>query len=491
MDHDDLESMRQQHPAWRLLRADSAPFVATVLHRIFVADNARTVPESALIEAIDDELFRLRQIDPQAYPRDASAYVADWADPSRGWLRKFYPRGSDVPAFDLTPATEKALVWLDSLTQRSFVGTESRLLTLFGLLRQLVEGSQDDPAVRLELLHRRRAELDDEIARVERGEVRVLDDTAVRDRFQQFTATARELLSDFREVEENFRRLDRGVRERIATWEGSRGALLDGVLGDHDAIASSDQGISFQAFWDFLMSGDRQDSFAELMDQVMHLPALTSPDPTLRFVVHDWLKAADSVQVTVAHLSQQLRRFLDNRSYLENRRISELLRSIESSALAARDRQPAGSFTELDEAKIDVSVPMSRRLYEPGRDMALAATDIELGDQEFPATQLFDQFTVDPSRLRGAVAQSLSGRTQVSLGEVVAEHPITHGLSEVVTYLAIADDDTAALFDADHHQEVSWHDEVGSLRRAQLPLVVFTTTDNALVDRAADEESRV
>jgi hypothetical protein len=61
----------------------------------------------------------------------------DWAAPEKGWLRKFYRQGSDEPQFDLTPATEKAIAWLGSLTERSFVGTESRLLTLFELLKQM------------------------------------------------------------------------------------------------------------------------------------------------------------------------------------------------------------------------------------------------------------------------------------------------------------------------------------------------------------------
>jgi hypothetical protein len=51
----------------------------------------------------------------------------------------------------------------------------------------------------------------------------LLDDTALKDRFQQFMQIARELLGDFREVEHNFRLLDRKVRERIALWEGSKG----------------------------------------------------------------------------------------------------------------------------------------------------------------------------------------------------------------------------------------------------------------------------
>lgn len=157
-------------------------------------------------------------------------------------MRKFYRQGSDEPYFDLTPPTEKAIAWLGTLTERSFVGTESRLLTLFELLKQINEGSETDPETRVAELEKRRAELDAEIARIGGGDLALLDDTALKDRFQQFTALARDL--------------DRRVRERIA-WEGGKGELLQDIMGERDAIADSDQGRSFRAFWDFLMSSRR------------------------------------------------------------------------------------------------------------------------------------------------------------------------------------------------------------------------------------------
>lgn len=66
--------------------------------RVFVVGNCRTVDEDSLLEAVDDEQFRLRQAEPDAFPRSAKRYVSDWADPSQGWLRTFYRRDSDRPA---------------------------------------------------------------------------------------------------------------------------------------------------------------------------------------------------------------------------------------------------------------------------------------------------------------------------------------------------------------------------------------------------------
>ena len=269
LDFATLDALRTHHPAWRLLRSDHAPLVASFLQRVFVAPNVRVKAAADLAEALEDELYALRlHLGETAFPKSALEYLNDWAALDKGWLRKFYRPGTDEAQFDLTPATEKAIAWLAQLSERQFVGTESRLLTLFDLLKQMSEGSEADPAKRIAELHKKRDDIDAEIARVLSGDVPLLDDTAVKDRFQQFMQGARELLTDFREVEHNFRQLDRRVRERIALWEGSKGALLEDIMGERDAIADSDQGKSFRAFWDFLLSSRRQEELTELLDRV-------------------------------------------------------------------------------------------------------------------------------------------------------------------------------------------------------------------------------
>jgi len=226
--YDEIDHLRGQHPAWKLLRSDNAALVLSFLGRVFVDGNAGDLPATALTAELDEELYALNQrLGGTRFPRSAASYLDDWASPDRGWLRKYYPAGSDEARFDLAPSVEKALLWVRDLPAREFIGTESRLNTVFELLRQMVFGADDDPERRLAELRRRRADIDEEIAAAERGEVALLDAVSQRDRYQQFARTARELLADFREVEENFRRLDRTLREQIAGWAGSKGALLD------------------------------------------------------------------------------------------------------------------------------------------------------------------------------------------------------------------------------------------------------------------------
>jgi hypothetical protein len=225
--YDDIVWLRANSPAWRLLRADSGPLVLSFLHRVFVADNVRSIAAVELASRLDDELYALNERTPKSFPRSAKAYLDDWASPDQGWLRKYYPEGSDEPHFDATPAVEKALQWVRSLHSRDFVGTESRLNTVFDLLRQIVFGTETDPQERIRELRKQRDQIDEQIARIQAGELELMDSSAVLDRYQQFAATARELLADFREVEDNFRKLDRQLREKIAGWQGGKGELLD------------------------------------------------------------------------------------------------------------------------------------------------------------------------------------------------------------------------------------------------------------------------
>ena len=480
LDYATIDLLRQNHPAWRLLRSDHAPLVVSFLQRVFITPNVRLMPQADLVEALEDELFALRERQgAAAFPKPALDYLNDWASPEKGWLRKFYRQGSDEAHFDMTPATEKAIAWLETLTERSFVGTESRLLTLFELLKQMSVGSEIDPQARIAELHKRRSAIDTEIVRVLAGDIPLLDDTALKDRFQQFIQLARELLTDFREVEHNFRGLDRRVRERIALWDGAKGALLEEIMGERDAIVDSDQGRSFRAFWDFLMSSDRQEELSALLDRVLSLPTIAElkPDSRTRRVHYDWLEAGEHTQRTVAQLSQQLRRFLDDHAWLENRRIMDILHGIESKALALREAPPTGTVMEMAESCADIELAMERPLFTPAVKPVIANLALMAGDEDIDPSALFDQVVVDKARLTRHIRHALQDRAQITLRELVTSQPLQQGLAELVAYLQLSSDAFNAVVDEDTPEAIHWQaeddrDETVS-RTARLPRVIF------------------
>lgn len=477
LDYQTIELLRREHPAWRLLVADNAPLIVSFLYQSFIAPNLRSLPEGELVGRLEDYLFHLREErGAQAFPRTAADYLGDWAGDDKGWLRKYYPASSDEAHFDLTPAVVRVTDWLEGLEARQFVGTESRLLAVFDLLEQLVVGTETDPEARIRDLERRRAAIDEEIERVRQGELALMDPARIRERFMQVERTARGLLGDFRQVEQNFRELDREVRERIATWEGGKAELLDRFFGERDQISDSDEGRSFRAFWDFLMSPSRQEALTDMLEHALSLEPVAElePDPRLARIHYDWLEAGETTQRTVARLSEQLRRYLDDQAWLENRRIMDLIRESEQRALAIRDRPPRGDFMAVDEPAPRIELTMERPLYSPPRNPAIHSEAIEEAEQTDIATDaLFEQTFVDRERLRSHIRRALQSREQIALTDLLADHPLEQGLAELVAYLGLAADDEHALIDEDERGTVTWTDAEGIRRQATVPAVIF------------------
>lgn len=476
MDYEQIEHLRERHPAWGLLSSDNVALVLSFLGRMFIEANASNIAAAQLESALDDELFALNQrLGEERFPRRARDYLEYWAAPERGWLRRFYPSGSDEPHYDVTPAVEKAMAWVSDLRDRSFIGTESRLNTIFELLRQLVYGADANPAERLADLERRRNQIDTEIARITAGRVDLADPVTQRDRYQQFAQIARELLGDFRQVEENFRSLDRQLREQIAGWAGSKGELLDDVVANRKGIAESDQGRSFRAFYDLLLSADRQAELSDLLTRLHAIDSLPDRDPRLERVHFDWMQASERTQATVRLLSEQLRRFLDDQVWLENRRVFDLLRSIEAKALRLRDDTHPGIEISIDGVRVPVVLPMERPLYRRTRTVALDGGPIEADVEEIDSSAMFEQLHVDREALLQAVLSHLGPSGQVALDRLVADVPLDEGLAELIGYLSLREPGLDAVFDDDTRTEVEWAgDDAGTVRVADVPKVIFT-----------------
>lgn len=470
MDFQAIEALRERHPAWRLLRKDNASLVLSFLGAHFIDGNAGATSASALAGALDDHLDALNAAsDPPRFPRSATDYLDEWAKPESGWLRRFYPVDSDEVHYDATSDLEKAFSWVSSLQSRTFVGTESRLHTVLNLLRQIVHGTETDQSARLEVLQQQRAVLDEQIRQVEAGNVDILTETAVRDRYQQLASTARELLTDFREVEENFRGLDRAARERIAGWAGSKGELLTQLVSDRTDISSSDQGQSFQAFYDFLLSEDRQDELDELLAKVEQLP-LADRDHRLRTVHHDWSEAAERTQQTVRQISEQLRRFLDDQMWLENRRVLDLVREVEAAALTVRNDPPADGIT-LDIPGVPIQLPFERPLYDGRPATRVDSMTPPVDDEDIDVTTLLEQTFVDQARLADNIRSVVPGRSTALLSDIVQLYPIQEGVAEILGYLSLSDEDLTVTMDDEQESLIDYTDPTGTPRRARLPLV--------------------
>lgn len=471
---DDVGRLREQHPAWRLLRASNAPLVLSFLGQFFVEENNGAAPASRLIDELDEHLYAIHASDPELYPRQPAEYLDEWSEPERGWLRKFYPLDSDEVHYDATSAVEKAYRWVQDLQSRNFVGTESRLHTLIELLRQIVHGSETDPEARIAELERRKAEIDEQVTMVREDRLGLLDESAVRDRYQLFSSTARELLSDFREVEENFRGLDRTAREKIAGWDGSKGELLTELVTGRTDIATSDQGRSFQAFYDFLLSEQRQSELADLIVSVQGMPVV-DVDRRLRFIHHDWADAAERTQQTVRNLSEQLRRFLEDQVWLENRRVLDIVRTVEQTAIRVRNDPPATDLgLVIDEPGVPISLPFERPLYDPQPAAEVDSIIEPEADEPVEYDSLLGQRFVDAARLADNIRAIVPPRSTAELTDILDLYPVDEGVAEILGYLALTDDDIRIDLHDDEETIIDYVDIEGAKKRATLPRTTVT-----------------
>jgi hypothetical protein len=476
LSHDQVADLRRAHPAWRLLSAENSPLILSFLAEAFPDAATRATSSDVLIERLENHLLQLRHRDTEAYPRTAAAYLSDWGEPSRGWLRRTYPNGVDEAHYEPTPAVETALAFLRSLGPRETIGTATRLSTIRDLARQIVAGAATDPDQRRATLLSQRAEIDAQIAALDRGEGAVLDEAAIRERYEEILTTARALMADMRAVEERFRVLARKVHQESTTWERPRGELLESVFGLNSQIASSDQGRSWEAFWSHLLSSEKKAELRQMLTTMETIPVLQGRTEELDDLLQwDLFRAAQSIQEVVSTLSAQLRRFLDEAVLTENRRISGVLREALAASLSTvGDPRTKALALELTDVRASVSLPLERPLYVEPAESELDSQSVQVGQFDPQALSVLSGLSyLDLPRLETAITTSLAHRGgRATVAEIVADHPLRDGLPELVGYLYLALEREA--MQTGEREDISWVDDAGRNLSINVPQVLFS-----------------
>ena len=450
MSYENLRSLRMRHAAWRLLRADQAPFIASFLYAQFIEPHRRGIAEEELIDRLGDALFSgAVQETGEMRGRSPSEYLEIWSDNDHGWLMKYEHHGEWY--YDMTAAAQKAVEWLQGLQHQEFVGTESRLRMVYALLSEIARDTDPDAEHRRNYLLEQRQAIDQELAELEAtGEVQPqLDAVQLKERFLQAESMGTAILADFREVEENFRALTRQVCEDIISWTRGKGELLEKIFGESDIIRRSEQGQSFQAFWGFLMSQERQAEFDELLSAIESRESLTqvAKEHPLDGMVSEWVRGAAAIQQVRGQLSARIRHYVDEDYLNEQRTIYTLIGQVERHAQELREvtegRCVAASMLPIDDPAIHVQLPFERRLFQPKKRIRVKSPALEAAEAGTSATGLAAMAGqlaryVDPQRLQANIKDMLQEKPVVTLAEVIAAHPVEQGLAEILQYMSLA-----------------------------------------------------
>lgn len=475
-----LHHLRKFNAAWGLLSSTMAPFVASFLYKVFIQTNRRSISVSEVIEELENYLYVIRQKYPDdAPPRPAKEYIEEWSAPDKAWLSQRYTGRGDIPEVDLTPDAEKAIRWLESLNPRNFVGTESRLLTIFQLLKELNQKIETDPNKILDDLYKKKREIEEQIEKFQTtGKAERPDATQIRERYFQLDDTANTLLSDFRQVEENFRKLDREVREKMALSVKNKGDFLDDVFGGEDEISESDQGKSFRAFWEFLIHNEKQTEFEELLENILKQPEIIAlGDKGILPLFRDFLlEAGNKVYIVNNQLTSQLTKYLAEKALAENKRIIELISEMEKSILELRGLQIEKDFFAIPFLKPSLNLNASRPLFSLPDDVPLhqpVSSENEETLSEDHINKLFSLNVVDESALERIIDGILSNNDQTSLEDILNKHPPQKGLAEIIGYLKIAERRHKTHIFEDNYFITEIDNENGLKKRVKCPQIIF------------------
>lgn len=473
-----VRTLYERHPSLAAFRkrVDGFAVMTAFLHQAFEQRRQSRYPEPDLIHRLTDFLLAIDQLEDN--PKTPREYLEEWTHD--GMLRRFYDDlFHDEPFYELTPDASLLLRWLQEIDQHEFVGTESRLRVLFDLLEQLAYRSSSDKTSRIEQLRREIREREAEIERIERGELDVWTATRIRENFQLVQETARRLLSDFRQVEQNFRDIDRNLRDEILTTSLSKGHLLDKLFSTIDErIWERDQGKSFRAFWELLMSQTRQDEFDGLMSEVIQLPALQNTDSALRDLERlkfDLLEAGGTVNRANDGIIKSLRRFIETNFFREHKHVLQKIESVLELAIRVKSRPPKGRDLMHIDGKPQLDFFLNRKLFRPPVLTTIRSETAEAGEQDADLSTLLTDDDVSLEELETNIGQLLRHRSQVSLATVLTEFPPQKGLAELVGYLTLAaqgETQDKATVSEDTHDEVAFATDEG-LRTLQLPRIIF------------------
>ncbi|HUP13119.1 MAG TPA: DUF3375 domain-containing protein, partial [Niastella sp.] len=349
--------------------------------------------------------------------------------------------------YQLSAHTGKVFQWLMSLQARNHVGTESRFKLLFNSLQDIVEKTEDDRPKRLQMLKDRRAEIDKEIKAIELG---VAPDnysnSQVQERLELFTRLCYDLISDFREVEDNFKQIHRAIVEQHTKAEQNKGAIVGFAFAAYDALRNSNQGKSFYAFWDFLISRAGQQDWKELTEQLVDLlkdRGIQADDQFLQNIKSLLLEQGKTVYDANDKMAEKLSRIISEKEIARHKRLRHQIGNIKELIFDLMEDEEVKAGISIDEG-VEIRMLMERRLlFEQKKDKVMVkqpvAASEKIADPE-RFSRMVSTTHIDKKRLWQKVENTLKEKQTATLKEVLEQQPLENGIAEIVSYFSFLRD---------------------------------------------------
>ncbi|MBL7838514.1 MAG: DUF3375 domain-containing protein [Cyclobacteriaceae bacterium] len=377
------------------------------------------------------------------YEVKAKKYIQSWTN--KGFLTNYQDEQGEI-FYELSSHSSKTIDWLSSLKKEEYIGTESKFRNIFSQLKELVEFTNDNTENRIQLLEIKKLEIEQQIQRIKTGEdVKVFQEYEIVPRFNQLNQSAKELLSDFREVEENFKEITKAIYQKHADGSLAKSDILEFTFDALDALKESQQGKSFYAFWSFILNPDLQKEWETLTKELyktLESKSIPVNDQFLKGMKKHLHGSGQKVYKANDKMAEKLSRIIRESESSKSEATKNIIQEIKKQLveLSKARRKPEFSF-EL-ETEIEISLSFERKLTTEQSEELTYTNKPRIADDSITSSnhlgKLFSQSNVDKELLRKRVKDLLKEKSQATLLDVIENYGgLEKGLPELFGYIGI------------------------------------------------------
>lgn len=461
------QRLYQESRAWRLLRADNAPYILAFIGELFDEEHEVAYGQARLL--LEAELTQARELGFWQSETSAGTYLNDWI--AKGWLREM----DDV--LTKTDAVELALRFVRQLDERSTGTSASHLRIVQDAVRDLSVALSDKADARIAVLAQRKAEIEREIEVLSAGIVVELDENQQRERVKEIYQLSSLLTGDFRHLEEEIRQLDKALRIKMIAEESHRGSVLSHLMEQEELLEKTEAGSAFEGFFQLLCDPLRSTEFREQLRQILDNPAAQYLSPAqyqfLSQLIRELSRESERVFKIRRRTEQELRAYIESGAAAENYAVDRLVKKLENLALALREQNiPLNQETTLNLplSPIEFSSPDCIKLRSPDEKLSTIAVEQE-NSREVSATVLQSIETVQIRALAERTYHTLQQQGTLTLAGLFEHQPVKAGLEELVAYIRIAKALHAA--ELSQKESVFIQDRQGNRLKVNIPTLLL------------------
>ncbi|UPT68617.1 MAG: DUF3375 domain-containing protein [Sphingobacteriales bacterium JAD_PAG50586_3] len=435
-------------PSVELLRLRNREAIIVFLVNTF-SNQQRFISSDTIHNQLTDYL-EFQEIDDEnefevfdTYEIKAKKCIQIWTN--KGFLTNYQDESGEI-FYELSSYSSKTIDWLYSLKKVEYIGTESKFKNIFSQLKELVEYTNEDIEKRVFILEQRKLEIENQILKIKEGEnVTVFEEFEIVPRFNQLNQSAKELLSDFREVEDNFKEITKLIYEKHTDGTLTKGDILDFAFDSLDALKESQQGKSFYAFWSFLLNPELQNEWKNLIDELYNTlkeREIPVDDFFLKGMKKHLHTFGQKVYKANDKMAEKLSRIIGENEKSKSEVTKNKIREIKKSLieLGRSRKKPDISFDI--ETEVEINVPFERKLTFEQTEELIYKVKPKLADEDLThsnyLSKLFAQSSIDKDLLRKRIRDELKTKSEVTLKDIIDNYGgVLKGLPELFGYIAI------------------------------------------------------